>query len=290
MKSMTGYGRAEGVCGLLSCSAEISSVNRKNLDVKISLPENLMRLEIPLRRLVASKLSRGMISVRISLKDSGSRGASSGPNMAELENCHARLEALRLKLEIKSEISISDLLLSPAAFEDISAPDSEDFDRCVVSTASAALDNLDQMRRTEGEALRKDILDRLAKLPPLISDIQKRCADSVPRRRDVLLSRLNSIGLGLDFDDERLAKELAIFAEKCDVSEEITRLGSHFAQFAEVSMSDEANGKNLDFIAQEMQREIGTLSAKTSSAEISPLTISFKSELEKIREQVQNVE
>ncbi|HPN84591.1 MAG TPA: YicC family protein [Victivallales bacterium] len=292
MKSMTGYGAAEKICksGFCIC-AEAFSVNRKNLEIKINLPEDLLRLESPLRKIVSSRISRGMLTLRISRKTSPSAKSDFGSGLSKkLESVWKTLERLRKKLKIKTEITISDLIASSEIISENLIEDSKEIEKIVSAATSAAIDKLTDMRQKEGEGLCKDLKARLKILSELTSEIEKKCENSSKQRRDLLLSRLEDMGLSISADDERVAKEIAIYAEKCDVSEEITRIRSHLAQFDDSLNSREPVGKNLDFLAQELQREIGTLSAKTTSHGISHLTISFKSELEKIREQIQNIE
>jgi uncharacterized protein (TIGR00255 family) len=287
---MTGYGSAEETHESgVSVSVEISSVNRKNLDIKINLPDELLRMEIPLRKLLSSKISRGSLVMRISRKIALAGENSSQPNTMALEDSWKKLNALRVKLGIKTELTISDILLFPEALTENSET-MLGLDELVLSVVSKALDKLIGMRGLEGQALHNDVLEKIRTLSKILAEIEPRCNNTAIQRRDILFSRLNAMQIPLDINDERIVKEIAIFAEKCDVSEEITRIKSHLTQFVELSKSAEPIGKNLDFIAQELQREIGTLSAKNQNSDLTFFLISFKSEVEKIREQIQNIE
>lgn len=287
MKSMTGFGRAEKKNDSLSCTVEISSLNRKNLDIKIISETNIGELELIIRKIIAEKFSRGTITVKITLNFNDKNSTSFDDKFKEL---YIRLEKNRKKLKIKKEITISDIINCYALTEAHTQNTSPLPEKLIISTVSKAAGKLEAMRAAEGSILKQDVENRLKQLSIILSDIEKNIENSALNRKKILTERLNSLGLNLNLNDERILKEIAILAEKSDATEEIIRLKSHFAQFENILNSEDDAGRKLDFLTQEIFREISTLSAKSTNSNVSPLVVNFKAELEKIREQIQNIE
>jgi uncharacterized protein (TIGR00255 family) len=288
MKSMTGYGSAERSSkSAIRVNAEAFSFNKKNLDVKIILPPDLLRLEPKIRKLATGKIFRGMLTLKISLGTSD----RSKTQFKTISDYYNKLEKIKENLEIKTAVTITDLLNAQDFFDK-----NEEFDFCgdenlICATASDAIAKLLEMRKTEGLVLQKEIGKSISKITEMLAEIENKNLNAPNDYKEKLLARLKNLGLEINLTDERLLKEVAIFADKSDISEETARLRSHIQQFnSAVSAKEEPVGKTLDFIIQEIQREINTLSAKNPLVELSPTIIRFKCEAEKIREQVQNIE
>ena len=291
MKSMTGFGRGEAQAGGLDYRAELSSVNRKQADIVVSLPRELAPLEQKIRELVGSKVSRGRVHVGLNVEaaeGAGGKVSVDGTLAADY------VRALR---ELGDTLGMGEL---PATFDPMRAPgvialgeplpEPEDAWPSVEATVSSALDALIEMRSAEGAHLQKDMLAKLENLSGHVAAIEERAPEVAVRYRENLHKRLAAAGLEIDLDDERVLREIGLFAERCDVSEEITRLGSHFEQCRKYFDSGEPVGRSLDFLAQEMNRELNTIGSKANDAVIAQHVVEAKTELEKIREQVQNVE
>ena len=278
--SMTGFGRA--VEGQLL--VEIQAVNRKHLDISVSLPNAFSRFECEVRRWVAARVQRGAISVRATYQLQAERLV---PKPELLRSLKREWERLAEELDSpKEEITLEFLLRhlpQAATVEEGSA-------ELLQQVVEAALDDFVRMRRMEGAALAKELLERAANIAKLVEAIAAEAPQIVPRLRQKLQERLKELfAPGVEWE-ERLLKEAAIYAEKADISEEIVRLRSHLEQFERTIRSTEAAGKKLEFLIQEMAREANTAAAKAGEAVLVHLAVELKIELEKLREQIQNVE
>ncbi len=300
MKSMTGFGRGcanDAELGL-GFRAEISSVNRKQFELKANLPREITHYEPKLRMMVAERASRGALMLRVELeKSEGGEDApkTSGPikiNETAIAELLAKCEGIKKRFKLKGSLEIAQLLALPGIVEagtlDFSMPQVESL---LCKAVGEAIDNMLKMRELEGENLKADIESRIQTLSDLVESIEPLAKLAPDAQRDRLLQRLRDAGLPAEYDDERLLRELVIFADRADVSEEITRLKSHFIHFKKFLNGQGAPvGRSLDFMIQEIAREATTLGNKTPSPDLSPLVVQFKTELEKIREQVQNIE
>lgn len=291
LKSMTGFGRGESLSHGLRAEVEISSVNRKQLDVQVCLPKGLAVLEARAAQEAGRMFSRGCINV--SLRLTGADGSSGIVTLDErvAADCVAALRRAAKKLKLKDDLSAQVLTLIP---EVIKARQPEVDAEIVWPVAKDAIKKaqakLAAMRSAEGGKLQKDIMRRLGLLRGLHARIFK-CSGAVAERyRNALLGRIKAAGFDLAADDPQLRKELTVFADRCDITEEITRLESHFEQASKLLASNEPVGRSLDFLIQEMFREITTIGSKANDAAISHYVVTFKTELERMREQVQNVE
>ena len=292
MNSMTGYGRGENAADGNKITVELSSVNRKSAEVSINLPRELDALESKVRDEILQNVARGRVNARIDFSAAnGFKNRSIRINHELARSLHAELTKLNEELQINEPVAIESLLRVPGVVE--SNDEDVDTDKIwpqVQEAIGRALTGLQQMRKREGRHLARDMKSRIKKIQSCVKSIQK-LAPAVPKRnRELLRGRLEKAGLELDLDDERLLKELVIFSDRCDVSEELTRLASHFQQFADTVGADEPVGRKLDFLCQEMNREINTIGSKAQDAAISREVVTAKTELEKFREQVQNVE
>jgi len=291
MRSMTGYGRGETDYGGTKFSVELNSVNRKQSDVVVNLPRDLTELEPRIRQTINENISRGRTNVVVSYHN-----GSSGPRKLALDvdlarSYHDAMCALQKELNAPGEITIGAILQAPGVMR---APEAA-FDSIATWPAieralRAALVELIKMREHEGKHLAKDLIRRLKAMRKQIKEIRSLHPDVVRKYRAALLERIQKAGLPISTDDERLVKEISFFADRSDISEELTRIESHLAQFAHHLRRHEPVGRTLEFITQEIFRELNTLGAKANDAGISQRVVVCKAELEKIREQIQNLE
>jgi len=291
MQSMTGFGRAEYATENLIARIEIASVNRKQADIVFNLPRELGELEAEMRKLLLSEISRGRVNVSIRLEQvASSQGQISLdlPRAQALENVFSELsQALGRDIQAAA----GDFLRAPGIINsDDQGLDPKDAKEAILPALKNALKKLTEMRRLEGADLKCDLLDRLDVIASHAKIIGEATGNVVSRQRELLHQRLSEAGLELDLNDERLLKEIAVFAERCDISEETTRLGSHLVRFREYLDSSDAVGRPLDFLCQEINRELNTIGSKANDAGIAQNVVLAKTELEKVREQVQNVE
>jgi len=288
---MTGYGRGETDHAGTKFTVELNSVNRKQSDVVVNLPRDLVELEPRIRQTINENISRGRTSATVSLH-SGANGARKLALNTELaRSYHEAMRALQKELNAPGEITIATILQAPGVMRfPEEALDPEDTWPAVEGALRAALADLIKMREREGKHLAKDLIHRLKAIRKKLKEVRTLHPDVVKRYRTTLLDRIQKAGLPLANEDERVLKEITFFADRADVSEELTRLDSHLAQFAHHLRSKEPVGRTLEFITQEIFRELNTLGAKANDAPISQRVIGCKAELEKIREQVQNLE
>src|SRR6059036_3586224 len=282
---MTGYGRGETDHGGTKFSVELNSVNRKQSDIVINLPRDLAELEPRIRQTINENISRGRTNAIITLH-SGENGARNLALNTELaRSYHEAMRTLQKELNAPGEITISTILQAPGVmrFPEEALP-------AIERALRAALADLIKMREREGKHLAKDLIHRLKAIRKKLKEVRVLHPDAVKRYRAALLDRIQKAGLPIASDDDRVLKEITFFADRADVSEELTRLESHLAQFAHHLRSKEPVGRTLEFITQEIFRELNTLGAKANDASISQRVIACKAELEKIREQVQNLE
>ena len=291
IRSMTGFGRASAAAPACEVTVEATSVNRKQLDVAANLPRTLAQLETALRDRVAGSISRGRINLSIRINPGQSALAATSVDLDAAARVVAAARSLKEHFTLSGELSIDTLLKAPGILrspEEILAPD------CVAPVLDAALTKalsaLNAMREQEGTILRQDLLQRLDTLSRSVDAIRLLAAEVPTRQRTALLERIRQAGLELQADPDRLERELALFADRSDITEELTRLESHIAQFRTRLDTETAPGRTLDFLCQELARELNTAGVKCAHSGISALIVSSKAELERIREQVQNIE
>jgi uncharacterized protein (TIGR00255 family) len=288
---MTGYGRGEADHAGTKISVELNSVNRKQSDIVINLPRDLAMLEPRIRQAINEKISRGRMNVMIGLQEFSNGASALALDTALARSYHAAMLTLQKELDAPGEITIGTILQAPGVMRSpehtVNAGDAWPV---VERALTAALGDLIKMRESEGKHLAKDLIRRLKTLRAGTKEIRKLYPEVVKKYRAVLRERLEKAGLDLPLEDERLLKEVTIFADRSDITEELTRLESHLAQFAHHLRKNEPVGRTLEFITQEIFRELNTLGAKSNDAAISQHVVACKSELEKIREQIQNLE
>jgi uncharacterized protein (TIGR00255 family) len=293
MKSMTGYGRGEHTQEGYKISAEVSTVNRKQAEINIYLPRELEPLEARVRTEVNKRVARGRVTVRITLHAGESALAKGAQINSGLAKAYAReLKKLASDLKISSELTLDTLVRAPGIFQaDTALDDADHFWPAIASALENALESCVKMRVREGVHLAKDLKGRIVAMRKGVGKVQKEAPAMLERYREQLRQRIRDAGLPLPpEEDERLQKEIIYFADRSDISEELTRLESHFQQFDECSKSEEPVGRTLDFLAQEMNREVNTIGSKANDSAIAREVVILKTELEKFREQVQNVE
>jgi uncharacterized protein (TIGR00255 family) len=291
MRSMTGYGRGDADHAGTKFSVELNSVNRKQSDIVINLPRDLAALEPRIRQAINEKISRGRMNVVVGLHQGANGAAALALDTALARSYHDAMLTLQKELSAPGEITIGTILQAPGVMR--SPEQSVDADKAwsaVERALTAALSELVKMREREGKHLAKDLIHRLKVLRQEIKGIRALYPDVVKKYRSALIERIQKAGLDLPVEDERLLKEVTIFADRSDISEELTRLESHLAQFAHHLRKNEPVGRTLEFSTQEIFRELNTLGAKSNDAGISQHVVTCKSELEKIREQIQNLE
>ena len=293
MKSMTGYGRGECARAGGKVTVELSSVNRKQSEVALALPRELEVLEAQVRDLINRSIARGRLTARIALHAAEGRSADRVRLNLPLAKAYIReFNRLAKDLKVAGEVTLDLLAKAPGVFETTEeGSDAEDYWPTVEKALTQALAVLVKMREREGAHLAKDLTARIEIMRKCVSKIQKHAPQVQKRYREQLLQRLKSAGVEAPaIEDERMLKEIVYFADRSDISEELTRLQSHFQQFADCLKATEPVGRTLDFLAQEMNREINTIGSKANDSEISRAVVTLKTELEKFREQAQNVE
>ncbi len=288
---MTGYGRGDSVHDGAKFSAELNSVNRKQSDVVVTLPRELSELEARVRDVINTEVSRGRLNVVISVHRNGAGGAAPALDHALARSYLRAMLDLQKELGAGGEVTIETILRAPgvlrAGEEEVSADDAWPH---IDAALKEALGDLVKMRENEGKHLAKDLIKRLKTVRTAVRKIRQLQPAVLKRYRQLLQDRIERAGIEVSLDDDRLAKEIVFFADKSDITEELTRLEIHLAQFAHHLRKHEPVGRTLEFMSQEIGREFNTLGAKANDAEISQWVVICKSEMEKIREQIQNIE
>ena len=289
---MTGYGRGECSRSGFKITVELSSVNRKQGEISVVLPRELEVLEAQIRDAINRFVARGRITARVTLHAADGRVSSQVRLNAPLAKAYVReLNRLARELRLTGPVSLDMIARAPGVFEtDEEMGDAEDFWPAVEKSLEQALAALVKMREREGAHLSRDLAARVAIMRKSATQIQKHAPQVQKRYREQLLQRIQSAGVTTAEDDERLLKEIVYFSDRSDISEELTRLQSHFQQFDDCLAVREPVGRTLDFLAQEMNREINTIGSKANDSLISRAVVTLKTELEKFREQAQNVE
>jgi uncharacterized protein (TIGR00255 family) len=288
---MTGYGRGEATNGGAKFTVELSSVNRRQSEIVMALPRDLSELEVRIRQVINARISRGRTNVLVALHHTAAAQRSLALDVALARSYHDAMRALQNELGAPGEITIDTILQAPGVMRaPEEAIDADQAWPALQRALDAALGDLIKMREREGRHLAKDLIRRLKAIRRLLKEIRAQYPEVVKKFRAALAERVEKAGLSLEQNDDRLSREIFLFADRSDVSEELTRLESHLAQFAHHLRKEEPVGRALEFIVQELFRELNTLGAKANDAAISQRVVACKTEVEKIREQVQNLE
>ena len=290
---MTGYGRGECSQNGFKITVELSSVNRKQSEIFVTLPREMEMLEAQIRDVINRHISRGRLNVRVALHAGASKLSARMHLNVPLAKAYAReLTRLSRQLKLPGPVTLDQLARAPGVFQtDEQLVEEQDFWPAVEQALKRALGTLVKMRAREGSHLVQDLARRVDLMRRAALRIQKQAPRVAEKYRDQLVHRIKDAGLEAPgVDDDRLLKEVVYFADRSDISEELTRLQSHFQQFDDCAKSSEPVGRTLDFLAQEMNREINTIGSKANDSVISKEVVTLKAELEKFREQAQNVE
>jgi uncharacterized protein (TIGR00255 family) len=291
IRSMTGFGAARGEAGAETLSVELRSVNAKFCEVKARLPRELSSLEQEVVKAVKARLARGSIDAFVRRESRAGLAIEPQLNLALASAWAQALRTLRDELGLSGEPSVAEIASQDGVIKlGETAPDAEGALRALQQACSLALDALEEMRRREGEALAKDLGARFDAIEKGAREIERLAPLQVTAARERLEARIAELLKGAAVDPARLAQEVAIIADRSDIAEELTRLASHLAQARGLVAGGGPAGRKLEFLVQEVNREINTIGSKSQHAGIAGLVVELKAELERVREQVQNVE
>lgn len=292
IKSMTAFGNAEKIDNGVAISVEVRSYNSRYLDVSLNLPHEIRQFEEKIRLMISGRVNRGRVEVRLRIED---EAIEKEAFEVDIQKAGSYRDALiRLKKELDLDITLSiDFLAGPGGiFKPVE--NEKDADRIwnrIEPCLKEALDGLDDMRCNEGAMIAKDLEKHLNNIETAVREIEEVSENLLPIYRDRLKRRMEELTQAVvEIDPDRIAQEAAFLAEKSDISEEIVRMDSHIKQFRSIQHSTEPAGRKMNFLLQELGREINTMGSKTGKSEVSHLVVDVKSELEKMREQIQNVE
>jgi len=288
---MTGYGKKDGTSQQATVTVEIRSVNHRFLEVAVRVPRSLAQLEDPIRKAVQQRCLRGRVDVSVSVQTAGGSLKTVHIDQVLAKQYHTALKKLQKTLGLRGGVDLSMV----AGFRDIVSLTDEPVDtdhlgKTLLRVLGGALTELEKMRKREGEALTKDLTLHLDAIREAQSIVAKKAPDLAKIAFDRMKARIETLLQSEVPDPARLQQELAVYADRSDISEELVRLESHMVQFDQQLRSQESVGKTLEFLLQEMGREVNTIGSKANDAEIAALVVRMKAELEKLREQVQNVE
>jgi uncharacterized protein (TIGR00255 family) len=289
--SMTGFGRGEAEADGLHVSVELRSVNGRYGDVFVHMPRTLAGLEARVKDLVLSTFSRGRVDVTISVQGEGSEQGVPVLNRTVADAYADELKALAKETGAAGDLDLMRLALLPNVFSfESKTPEDDAVWNALEPACHAALTECDKMRRVEGQKLADDMVARVKRMDAHVDDVEKRSPDRVDAARQRLQQKLEQL-LGADqVDESRLLTEIAVLADRYDITEECVRFRSHNGQFLEALKSSDAVGRRLNFLLQEMLREANTIGSKANDADIAHVVVAMKEEIEKVKEQVQNIE
>lgn len=290
LKSMTGYSKAELNENGYSISTEIKSLNGRYLETHCRLPKTLFHKEIAIKEIIRKSLSRGSVNISVAVENSADAAVIEF-NENAAKSVFSELQKMRQSLNIRETVKIDHML--HFAGEVFAKDENEDADALwslVEKTIREALNSLNEMRKKEGQRIGRDLNDRMKNIQKTVLEIESKAVDKIPEEREKLRRRIAMLFESDEIDEQRLQTEMVILADKLDVSEECVRMKSHMKFFFETIKSREAVGRKINFLLQEMNREINTIGSKINDADISQQVVHIKDELERIREQTQNVE
>lgn len=290
LKSMTGFSKVELNEEGIYITVEIKTLNGKNLEINCRLPKSLTHREHEIRETLRNHISRGTVYLTINV-ETDPTVKNFNLNIDAAAACYEALNKIRKELKIKDTVKLENIL----AFRDMLYKQDDEIDeefymKLINKALKQALKNLDEMRLREGQQISKDIVARMKKINENIQKIEKISIDKIPQERERLRNKVAQLFESDEIDEHRLQLEIILLADKLDISEECTRLYSHFKFFSDAVKSKVSEGRKINFLLQEIHREINTIGSKANDTEISHLVVHCKEELEKIREQVQNIE
>jgi len=289
---MTGFSRHENQNEDLTCKVEIRSVNNRFIDINTRLPKSLAPLELPLKKMVKSKCARGSFDISIAIEKNGDSEANLevAPNLPLATEYLNAFKNIQEGLGLKGEIDINTILSQRDVVKPGLKKVEDSSEEIVLQTVDKTLTDLVKMREEEGKNLEKDILNQISTIKAMGKLISTKQSITVQEFQDKLKEKIQTLTTGIEIDPARIAQESALLADRCDVTEELVRLESHLDQFNKLVSSHEPQGRKLEFLTQEINREVNTMGSKTIDLEVSKAVIEMKSCLEKIREQLANIE
>jgi len=289
---MTGFSRYENQSEDLTCKVEIRSVNNRFIDINTRLPKSLAPLELPLKKMVKTKCARGSFDISIAVEKNGDSeaGLEVNPNLPLATEYLKAFKEIQDGLGLKGEIDINTILSQRDVVKSELKKVEFSCEEIVMQSVDRALTDLIKMREDEGRNLEKDILNQISSIETLRKSIAAKQSITIQKFQDKLNEKIKILTSGIEIDPARIAQESALLADRCDVTEEIVRLKSHLEQFNILIASNDPQGRKLEFLTQEINREVNTTGSKTIDLEVSRAVIEMKSCLEKIREQLANIE
>lgn len=291
VKSMTGYGRASDTLHMRGITVEVKSVNHRYLDCTVKAPRAYVFLDDAIKSAVSESAARGKFDVFITIDNSESENVSIKLNESLLEGYLDVFDKLKCDYGINKDVTVSEIIRIPDILTvEKQEADAEELTADVISVLKAALEGHAEMRIKEGARLAEDILSRLELIEKLAGSVEERSPKCVEEYREKLEARMQEVLESAMIEPQRILTEAAIFADKIAVDEETVRLRSHIAQFREMLRDGGAIGRKLDFLVQELNREVNTIGSKANDLEVTSTVVDIKAEIEKIREQVQNIE
>lgn len=291
MFSMTGFGRGEFSDGEVQAVAEVRSVNNRFLDIMIRLPRAISEYEHEVKELVRARISRGRINVFVTIQSAQQNGASYQLDIQAARTYKKMLSDLNQVLGINEDVKLEHILNFSDIF--VNDPESEmstKYWECSKQAVIRGVEKMNEMRQLEGKNLSRDLLGRIDDIEKHLAKIEEVSKDNVPREFNGLKKRVSQIKSGIDINPDRLEAEIALIADRLDVTEECVRFRSHLELFRDLANGREQVGRRLNFLLQEMNREANTISSKANNSEISHRVVFIKEEVERLREQIQNIE
>ena len=291
LKSMTGFGREEGETTLGKVGVEIRSINHRYCDINLKLPRRFNPLEARIKEMIRAEVARGRVDVAVKLDAKGEGKIQFDVDLSLAEQYYRALHVLKERFQLRGEITLEhlagakDLITAKEEVEDVEAYWPE-----IVAVLKRSIRDMDQMKRNEGMSLGKDLAQRLERISQLLRDVREKLPLTLKAYQERFKERLRTLLDGTEMDPVRFQQEIASWVERTDITEELVRAESHLTQFRGLLVSEEPVGRKMDFLLQEIHREVNTISSKVNDAEFSQKAVEIKSELEKIREQVQNIE
>ncbi len=290
IKSMTGYGKALLSQNSRDYQIEIKSVNHRYLDISVKMPRQLSYLEEAVKKEISKKIKRGKVDVLITFENNSAEGKEIKINTELAKMYIKELRNLAEQENIQSNIEVTEISKFPDVLSVQNTQEDEIIKNEVIEVTKIATVNLFDMRQIEGEKISEDLKRRICNIEQKVNEISEISTGLIEEYVVKLERRIKELLNNQEIDENRLAQEVVIYADKCSIEEEITRINSHIVQFRDLLNSEEAIGKKLDFIIQEMNRETNTIGSKSNSLNITNGVIDIKTELENIREQIQNIE
>lgn len=290
LKSMTGFGKASAENERISVDIELKSVNSRFLDTFFRLPNFLSLKEFELKDVIKNKIKRGKINITLQVNFKDPKDSPWGINTEKLDDFLLTIKDIKKQSNINEELRLNHLLSNKDLFSGNKIEISEEDFEFIKEALNKSINELDIMKINEGSELSKDLRKRTKEIETKVDEIKTNARDSVEENHSLFKERIKKLIDDVNINEERLETELAILADKADITEECVRLKSHLKFFNDSLNSDESNGRRLNFLCQEINREANTIASKTLSSEISHKSIFIKEEIEKIREQIQNIE